>query len=282
MGNANGGRPGILEQIAIGLVPITIGFTAGRAWQRAKLLREYSYLRILLKYHNKVQIIVSHVEIARFRTTMGTGGSAHVMVPRNVLYMPMPEGRAIAALTSLLHKVNPRVRVHLVTAEHNDSELPTLSIGGPSVNAFSEKILKTEFPEFKIEYPATRRARYGGQLFETQLADDNMLTRDYGFIFLTRTAKDAPCMVFCGIRAFGTAMAVELLQKLPPRSDAAQLIKYGRKALIVAEGKVEGLEEVAVRLSSCREIPDEKTMAGNTRRSLTTLGTRRRNVTITK
>lgn len=249
----------IIEQVAIGLVPIIIGFIAGRVWERAKLLLKFNYIRRLIAGQGRIQIVVSSVEISRFKSSSeGSGVISHVQVPPNVLYMPMPEGRAIAKLTSLLHKVNPKIRVQLVTPQHHDPEIPTLSIGGPSVNTFSGKILSADFPEFRIEYPATRRARYGGQFFETHRDSSNMIIRDYGFIFLTRTARGAPCLVLCGIRAFGTAMAVELLGKLPTRSEAAKLIRQGRKSLIVAEGRVDGLEEAAVSLAFCREVHDER------------------------
>jgi hypothetical protein len=246
----------VLVQIAIGLATAAIGLIAGRVWERAKLFRQYSHVRTLLGPLNKIQIIVSNVEIPRFKFAMDGSEVIH-QSPRNVLFMPMPEGRAVAALTSLLHKINPKVRVQLVTASNYDPEIATLSIGGPSVNAFSGKVLSTDFSEFKIEYPAAKRARYEGHIFETLRDKDNLLTRDYGFIFLTRTARGAPCLVFCGVMAFGTAIAVELFRSLPHRSEAAQLIRKGRKAFIVAEGSVDGLElhEAAVRLSFCRELP---------------------------
>lgn len=250
----------IIEQVAIGLVPIIIGFMAGRAWGKAKLLVRYGYIRKLIAGKDRVQVVVSSVEISRFKSAENAGITSRVQVPPNVLYMPMPEGRAVSELTSLLHKVNPRVKVKLITPAYYDPGIPTLCIGGPSVNSLSGRLLSSQFPEFKIEYPATRRARYGGHFFETSRDEGNMLTRDFGFIFLTRTARGEPCMIFCGIRAFGTAMAVELLGKLPTRSEAARLISHGRKAFIVGEGKVDGLEETSARLMLCQEVHDELTV----------------------
>ena len=250
----------VLVQVAIGLVTAVIGLIAGRIWERAKLLREYSHVRTLLGGHDKIQIIVSNVEIPRFKFAMDGSAVIH-QSPRNVLFMPMPEGRAIAALTSLMHKINPKVRIQLVTAGSCDPEIPTLSIGGPSVNIFSGKVLGTDFPEFKIEYPAARRARYEGNIFETLRDSENLLIRDYGFIFVTRTSRGAPCLVFCGVLAFGTAMAVELFRSLPRGSEAAELIRKGRKAFIVAEGGVDGLEHTQVRLGFFRELPTIRTPA---------------------
>jgi len=246
----------IIEQVAIGLVPIIIGFTAGRVWERAKLHLEYSYIRRLIAGKDRVQIVVSSVEISGFKYTAERPEiRSRVSVPRNVLYMPMAEGRAVAKLTALLHRVNPKVRVQLVTPRNHDPEIPTFSVGGPSVNAFSSRVLRNDFPDFKIEYPTTRRARYGGQVFETRSDGNNMITGDYGFIFLTKISKGVPCVIFCGIRAFGSSMAVELFGELSARSEAAKLVSHGRKSLIVAEGSVDGLEEFAVSLAFCRELP---------------------------
>jgi hypothetical protein len=203
-----------------------------------------------------VQIIVSNIEITRFSfAKSGATEPVRILVPKNVLYMPMPEGRAIAELTSLLHKVNPKLKVQLITAASHDPALPTLSVGGPSVNTFTEKVPAQEFPEFSIDYPATRRGKFESHIFETVRDSDSRLIRDYGFVFVTRTSKNAPCILFCGVRAFGTAMAVELLRALPARSEAAQLIREGRKAFIAADGSIEGLAETDVRLCFCREMP---------------------------
>ena len=168
--------------------------------------------------------------------------------------MPMAEGRAIGTLISLLHRVSPRMRVQLVTASGHDPSVPTFAIGGPSVNSFSAKVLPAEFPLFKIEYPAAKRARYDGHVFETRRDTTNLLTRDYGFIFVTRTARGAPCVIFCGVLAFGTAMAVELFGSLAGGGEAAALVRKGRKGFLVAEGDVDGLEAAAVTLDFCREL----------------------------
>lgn len=244
----------IFEQVAIGLLTALIGVAIGRTWEKITLLRKYSYVRGLLNRRNMVQIIVSNAEIARFKPIATGNKEFQVQVPRNILYMPMPEGRAIAQLMSLLHEVSPRLKIRLVTAGSYDPEVPTFSIGGPSVNAFTAKTLSIDFPDFSIDYPATKKARYQGHSFETLRGADGSLTRDYGFIFLTRTVKDAPCIIFCGVRAFGTAMAVDLFSELPGHSDAARLLRRSRKAFIAADGEIAGLEPSSVKLCFCREL----------------------------
>jgi hypothetical protein len=246
----------IVEQLAIGLIAIGIGAFIGKAWEKARLLRRWGYIRALVGRNRRVQIIVSSVEISGFKFAGGgpENSVTKLQVPRNILYMPMPEGRAIAILVNTLKRVDPKMKIQLVTPSNHDPEILTFSIGGPSVNAFSYKTLGADFPEFSIDYPATRRARFEGHSFETTRTSDNTLTGDYGFIFVTRTIRDAPCLVLCGIRAFGSAMAVEMFRSMPPNSEAAQLIRKGHKAFIVAEGKVNGLEWSGVRLDFCRAL----------------------------
>jgi hypothetical protein len=247
---------GILEQVGIGLITIFLGVLAGIAWERAKFLERYGHIRSLLRGYNRVQIIVSNVEISRFRFPgLESGDAIQLNVPRNVLYMPMPEGRAIAELAGIIRQVNPKIQVQLVTANSHDPDVLTFSVGGPSVNLFSAKTLRSDFPQFSIDYPAAKRAKYEGHIFETSRDPDNRIVRDYGFVFVTHTSKHAPCIVLCGVRAFGTAMAVELFRELPARSEPARLIRNARKAFMAADGRVEGLAEADVRLCFCREIP---------------------------
>jgi hypothetical protein len=216
-------------------------------------MQRYGYLRKLLSGYDKFNIIVSSIEIPEFKFATDEGAVIHNS-PRNVLFMPMPEGRAIGTLIGLLHRVNAKARVALITANNYDPSVPTFSIGGPSVNSFSGETLKSEFTQFQIEYPAARRARFAGLAFETVRNEDNDLIRDYGFLFLTRTSKGAPCFVLCGVLAFGTMMAVESLGSLPRTSEAARLIRRGQKLFVAVEGSVKGLDEGSTTLSVCRAL----------------------------
>lgn len=246
---------GIVEQVGIGLITIFLGVLAGIAWERAKFLERYGHIRSLLKGYDRVQVIVSNIEISRFKFPgLNSGDMMQLNVPPNVLYMPMPEGRAIAELADIVRQVNSKVKIQLVTANSHDPDVPTFSVGGPSVNLFSARVLQAHFPKFSIDYPATKRAKYEGHIFETSRDAENKIIRDYGFVFVTETSRHAPCIVFCGVRAFGTAMAVDLFRELPARSEPAKLIGKARKAFIVGDGRVEGLAETDVRLCFCREI----------------------------
>jgi hypothetical protein len=246
----------VITQVGIGLITAFIGVAVGATWEKMKVFQRYGYIRALLRRTGRVQIVVSNIEITRFKfARLDSKDIVQMHVPRNVLYMPMPEGRAAAELAGLLHSVNSKIIVQLVTADDHDPRVPTFSIGGPSINTFTARVLEKNFPDFSIVYPSARRAQFEGHIFETSWDADGGLMRDYGFIFSTQTLRGAPCLVFCGVRAFGTAMAVELFKSLPSRSDAARLISRRRKAFIAADGRIEGLAEVDVRMCFCRELP---------------------------
>lgn len=81
------------------------------------------------------------------------------------------------------------------------------------------------------------------------------LIRDHGFIFVTRTPRQAPCVVLCGVFAFGSAMAVEALTSASRNSPLAALFRSGEKGFVAVEGRVIGLDTVDVTVEVCRALP---------------------------
>lgn len=249
-----GVRVDILTQIAISFVPAVIGFLAAGLLARARVFYRYGYLRVMLAPYRRIQIITSSVEVAEF--TFATDGKSHThLSPKNVLFMPMAEGVAIGQLIDLLRKVNRKATIELVTAGSHDPRSPIFSIGGPSVNSFSGSVLASEFKDFRIEYPEAKRARWDGMTFETQrnsLSDE--LVRDHGFIFITKTSRQAPCVVLCGVLAFGTAMTVEILSESSRKSQLASLVKSGSKGFVAVEGRVVGFDTADVTIEVCKPM----------------------------
>ncbi|MCG6496601.1 hypothetical protein, partial [Kitasatospora sp. A2-31] len=133
--------------------------------------------------------------------------------------------------------------------------MPTFSIGGPSVNTYSAGVLGAAFPDFRMDYPEAARARWGGMTFEAQYNAADELIRDHGFVFVTRTPRHAPCVVLCGVFAFGSAMAVEALAAATRKSPLAALFRSGEKGFAAVEGRVIGLDTVDVTVEVCRVLP---------------------------
>lgn len=244
----------ILLQVLIASVPAVIGFLAARSLARTRLFLRYGFLRALLAPYSRVQIITPSIEVAEFALT-SDGCQLTSRGPKNVLFMPMAEARAIAELTDLLRKVNRKATIELVVAGAQDPRMPTFSIGGPSVNAYSGGVLDAVFPDFAIEYPEAARARWGGMTFEALFNPAGELIRDHGFVFVTRTPRHAPCVVLCGVFAFGSAMAVEALTAASRNSPLAALFRSGEKGFAAVEGRVIGLDTVDVTVEVCRVLP---------------------------
>ncbi|MFD7908392.1 hypothetical protein ACFVSN_25095 [Kitasatospora sp. NPDC057904] len=238
----------------IASVPAVIGFLAARSLARTRLFLRYGFLRALLAPYSRVQIITPSIEAAEFAFARD-GLRLTARAPKNVLFMPMAEARAIAQLIDLLRKVNRKATIELVAAGAQDPRMPTFSIGGPSVNPYTEGVLGAVFPDFRIEYPQAARARWGGMTFEALYNASDELIRDHGFIFVTRTPRHAPCVVLCGVFAFGSAMAVEALAGAGRKSPLAALFRSGEKGFVAVEGRVIGLETVDVTVEVCRILP---------------------------
>src|SRR5215813_12311782 len=64
-----GGVVGILQQLWIAFVPVVIAFITGRLWEKARIFRHYGYIRAFIGKAPKVQIIVSNIEVSRFKFT---------------------------------------------------------------------------------------------------------------------------------------------------------------------------------------------------------------------
>ncbi|MFH8381918.1 hypothetical protein ACH4E7_13370 [Kitasatospora sp. NPDC018058] len=244
----------ILLQVLIASVPAVIGFLAARSLARTRVFLRYGFLRALLAPYSRVQIITPSLEVAEFAYAT-EGCLLASREPRNVLFMPMAEARAIAQLIDLLRKVNRKATIELVVAGAQDPRMPTFSIGGPSVNSYSGGVLDVVFPDFRIEYPDAARARWGGMTFEALCNAAGELIRDHGFIFVTRTPRHAPCIVLCGVFAFGSAMAVEALATANRTSPLAALFRSGEKGFVAVEGRVIGLDTVDVTVEVCRILP---------------------------
>ncbi|MFJ4092729.1 hypothetical protein ACIPYS_14185 [Kitasatospora sp. NPDC089913] len=244
----------ILLQILVGFVPAVIGFLAARSLARTRLFLRYGFLRALLGPYGRVQIVTPSIEVGEFAYAKD-GCRLTSRGPRNVLFMPMAEARAIAELTDLLRKINRKATIELVTAGAQDPRMPTFSVGGPSVNAYSAGVLATAFPDFRLEHPQAARARWGGMAFEAQYNAADELVRDHGFVFVTRTSRQAPCVVLCGVFAFGSAMAVEALAAAGRQSPLAGLFRSGEKGFVAVEGRVIGLDTVDVTVEVCRVLP---------------------------
>lgn len=235
-----------MTEIVTGIISslITAAVVSGIAFWRHKLIlkRRHSFIAKELSAYSAVQIVLSSLQIERFKFFHGDENVAHNSPP-NVLFMPFNEGRAIAELLNAIKKIHTSIKIKLVLPDQYDPSLPAIIIGGPSVNALSARILKDHFPHFSINYPEATRATFRGWSFQTACdAKNGSLKVDYGFIFSSLSSKGKRCYIACGVLAFGTAVAVDFFINLDAKSQEGKRISDKEQAFIAIEGIVDNYE----------------------------------------
>jgi hypothetical protein len=139
-------------------------------------------------------------------------------------------------------------------ANFNDQYDLTFSIGGPSVNALSADMLKREFPDFRIDY-REHIAHYCTTTFEPGVDPQSReIVDDYGFIFRCSTHAGQTAFVLCGVHAPGTEIATKCLLGLRRSSEAARLIRAGKKVFIVSTAVLNGLRQGSWMVTETREV----------------------------
>lgn len=244
---------GAIEQVGLGLVVLLLGGVGGWVFEQLRQRYRYRALRTVLRGRNRLQIAVSSIELESFTFKQGGAVIVHNNPP-NVLFLPLPEGRAIARLVHLLRDVQPTAVIEVISGTQVSPKDPVFSVGGPSVNLFSGEVLLNDFPQFRIDYPDARAAHFDGLSFDEVRLPDNSVTRDCGFILISKSSESAPIFVLCGITAFGTAAAVDWLAHMRGRSDAIDLVSHGAKGFIALAADVTGYNNAGHSVVSCRKL----------------------------
>jgi hypothetical protein len=242
---------GLLIQIGIGLLIALLVAAFARTDERLRVIYRFRNLRTAIHGYPRIQVVVSSISVDAFPFEHDGVEVVHDNPP-NVLFIPLPEGRAIASLIELLRRAQRKATIDVITPDKIIPTDPIFAIGGPSVNPLTRKIVHDEFPQFSIEYPEARRAHFENMTFDARRAStDDSVEHDCGFIFITRTNKGAPIFVFCGITAFGTAAAVEWFAMAQRRSDAGILIRRVNKGFLAINAGVSDLDLGVISLRSC-------------------------------
>lgn len=236
------------------ILPILAAFLIAALGAAGQRLREWvlkhrrlGHLYVLCGRADRVQVVIPGFPVARFRIANATAE-----IPPNVPVMPMAEGGAIAQLIRGLNEIGQRDVELVSSANFRDDSDVTISIGGPSVNEISGKLLADGFPSFTLQYPQ-HVASYGTTTFLPERLDDESLREDYGFIAVGRTDNHHRFVVLCGVWAPGTQIATTALLELDRRSEVASLLRGGHNFFAVAHGKITGLEMTGVRVIEVRD-----------------------------
>lgn len=202
--------------------------------------QRHSFIYKSLKDYPVIQIILPSIRIETFGFDHNNGHMSHNSPP-NVLFMPFNESFAVHEITSSIGKIFTDKEVKFIYASQYDESMPVISVGGPSVNEFTNKILTKNFPTFQINYPEATEAKFQGLTFTSEQDKiTKTVSKDYGFLFLTFGNNKAPCYVACGILAFGTQVAVKKMLSLKATSGIGKLLITRKAKFMSVEADVEG------------------------------------------
>ncbi|HEV3089176.1 MAG TPA: hypothetical protein VGX96_18335 [Candidatus Elarobacter sp.] len=231
--------------VLAGLVAAGLGFSLGIGYSRIRAFRRFRHLERLIPRDRRVQLVLPSAQVKDF---LVKGESTVATFPSNVLIMPMPEGEAIATLVNCLRSLPGGVRIDL-TDDGNVSRFYglTISVGGPSVNYYSRRLLATDYPAFTLKYP-DHVAAFGSTTFVPQRGKSDDLLEDYGFLFCSRHDEEHRCIVLCGVWGTGTRAAVQGLMQLPPSSDAARSLATSSRTFLAFRTEISGLESGTAQL----------------------------------
>ena len=245
---------GFVIGIAIGVVSglfVTGILASGTVLrQRARLRTAHGHLHSLRSERPHAEIVVPSIPLQTFVPSTVVSQGQPLINPTNVLFMPMSEGGSISEIHFVLRTIWKETNISLIPHdEWHPGDLFTISVGGPSVNSVSYRILKAEFPEFGFNYPDATSAHFRSTTFLPELNVDGALTEDFGFIFVSQPiANQGRRVVLCGISAFGTEIAAKCFLGLLPSPELSRRIKSGQRLFAVARGRIEGLKVSHVEL----------------------------------
>lgn len=232
-----------IDNLGAGITLILIGVLAHRVGVRWSL----RHLRGVCGKSRRVKIVIPSFSVPEFTIA---GAKKPAKIPSNVVVMPMAEGMAIGELVKALQAAFGRLEIVITPAEKfSDDGTPFISVGGPSVNMVSKRLLQDASGGFTIAYPE-HVAKYGSTTYEPELRDGCTLTEDYGFMLYSRTVEDTRYVVLCGVWAHGTHMATRVL--VSPRAglvvgEPYRSLSNGRSFFSVCYGRVEGVDIAGAR-----------------------------------
>lgn len=205
-----------------GLMSSLILFTLGLLIRQHNKRRRLGHLERLIPSDRRVQIVLPSAEVTDFR--IKDDGSTATF-PENVLIMPMREGMAVGLLANALHSLNRAVAITLTTDDRVSTDFKlTLSVGGPSVNSESRRILRTH-TNFQLKYP-DHIAEYNSSSYEPRRDANGRLLEDWGFVLSTKT-RESVNVALCGVWGTGTEAAVRGLLSLSENRHRKKLARIG-------------------------------------------------------
>lgn len=227
-----------MEAITLSLIATAIATAIGWVGKRSFDRWRLKHMQTLLGGSKSVKIILPMFYAPMFSDEKSAAKGAQI--PKNIHLMPLAEGRAVAEMVQAIRLVSPKSDIIIQSQdEFIDDSTPFISIGGPSVNTVSKEIIEKYWHEFKLIYPE-HYAQYGDVTYKPTIKEQQLLS-DFGFSFQTIINSGTPSLVFCGVWAFGTEMAVRAYLNLTKQKgdiDLKKKLKKKNNVLIISTGDI--------------------------------------------
>ena len=217
-----GGMP---QELVGAAVIALLTLVSRRAFSRWQQRRRLGVIRSLMSSSVKVSVVLPSFEVP---------GDYRGTARSNIFFMSMPEGAAVAHLSAAINgahlKADPTYLSH---REFREGEAPFITLGGPSVNDVTGRLLKAHCPQFDIVYPE-HIAHIGGMSFTPRVDGEGALIEDYGFLLMGRTKRGCPFVALWGVMAFGSLAATVYLT-----TECRQPLHHDQTYLAVVHGRIE-------------------------------------------
>jgi hypothetical protein len=218
-----------------GLVSALIGVGIGVLLTRTKYARKMGHLMRLIPVDRRVQVVLPSARVGEFLVKEENSAATF---PPNVLIMPMAEGIGIAQLVLAIRSVRRSVKIDFTTDDAVGAGYSlTISIGGPSVNLESRRLLGSH-PQFRLNYPE-HTASYGNQSYIPKRDPDGGLREDFGFLFTCRSPESLS-LVCCGVWGMGTEAAIRGFLDLKHHKQA-HVLRSRNQVFMAFHTKIDGL-----------------------------------------
>jgi hypothetical protein len=224
---------------AIAVILSALGFTLARAVDFRQSRRASGHLVGLIPRRASVQIVLPEISVREFEID---GLNVKASPPSNVHWMPLPESLAVSTLIEAIHVSRPFATIEIVTSERvtfGPNKI-VICVGGPAINSYTSHILASHLSDLNFVYPA-HVVHFRGAEFSATFGEKGEVKEDCGFCLFTKL-QETPCLLFFGVRAYGTQIAIRSFLTVSRQSSAWSRLRSLRSTVILSKGFVKDIQ----------------------------------------
>jgi hypothetical protein len=233
-----------------GLIVLAVSFFAGRIYEVIKRHSRFAHIGALAGGDSVITIVLPRYEPSRFEHSMLDN------YPDNVAIMPVAEGEAVATIVRAAHSTRKGLEARLEACEDfTDKGLPFISIGNPTRNPVSARLVERYLHDYRSEYPM-HSTHYGSMSFNPRLNRNGRLLEDYGFVLSGMTEAGSRFVILWGIWAPGAAIAAKTYENLKSQArEAFKRLTRGDSLFIIAHAEVDNYTIMDTHVMSWHKLP---------------------------